>query len=76
MGWVTDPYYEKGKAEGFAKGMAEGMAEGLAKVLERRFGAIPAALRQRIFDADVETLDLWVERAFEAPDLQAVFEAN
>jgi hypothetical protein len=80
MGWLTQPYYDKGKAEGRAEGRAEGEASGEAKILtrllERRFGAVPAALHQRIFAADVASIETWVERAFEAPDLQSVFDSN
>ena len=72
MGWLTQPYYDKGKVEG----KAEGAAKVLTRLLERRFGALPDTLRQRIFAADVGSIDLWVERAFEAPDLQSVFESN
>jgi hypothetical protein len=68
MGWITQPYYEKG--------VAEGKAKVFARFLEKRFGEIPVSLRQRIFSADVETIDAWVERAFEAPNLKAVFEAH
>jgi hypothetical protein len=76
MGWLTQPYYDKGKVEGKAEGKAEGEAKVLTRLLERRFGALPDTLRQRIFAADVGSIDLWVERAFEAPDLQSVFESN
>jgi hypothetical protein len=80
MGWFSQPYYDKGKAEGRAEGRAEGEARGEAKILTRlleiRFGAIPAALHQRIFAADVASIETWVERAFEAPDLQSVFDSN
>lgn len=84
MGWLTQPYYDKGKAEGRAEGRAEGEARGeargeakiLTRLLEIRFGAIPAALHQRIFAADVASIETWVERAFEAPDLQSVFDSN
>ena len=41
-----------------------------------RFGAIPADLHKRIFAADVAAIETWVERAFEAPDLQSVFDSN
>jgi hypothetical protein len=64
MGWLTQPYYDKGKVEGEAKGEAKV----LTRLLERRFGAVPDTLRQRIFAADVGSIDRWVERAFEAPD--------
>jgi hypothetical protein len=33
-------------------------------------------LRQRIFSADVATLEAWVERVSDASDLQSVFESN
>jgi Putative transposase, YhgA-like len=80
MGWFSQPYYEKGLAEGEVKGEARGEARGeakvLARLLERRFGAIPGPLRQRLFAADVTAIEAWVERAFDAPDLQSVFESN
>jgi hypothetical protein len=83
MGSFGQPYYEKGLAEGRAegevreaKGEARGAAKALTWLLEKRFGAIPASLRERIFAADVSSLDTWVERFLEAPDLQSVFEPN
>jgi len=92
MGWLTEPYYEKGMAEGRVKGEAEGRAKGeaegrakgeaegeariLARLLEIRFGAVPSSVRQRIFSASVSEIESWVERAFDAPDLQSVFESN
>ena len=75
-GRLTRPYYEKGKAEGEAEARLKGEAKVLARLLEKRFGALPGSARQRIFDADVKTIDGWVERAFDAPNLHAVFEAN
>jgi flagellar biosynthesis/type III secretory pathway protein FliH len=73
MGWLTQPYYEKGKAEGKAEGEAKGQAKTLTRFLEKRFGIIPITVRQRIFSADAGTIDIWVERAVDAPDLQSVF---
>lgn len=72
MGWIGQPYFDEGKAVGEAKGEAKV----LARILEERFGAIPSSLRQRIFAADVASIDTWVELAFSAPDLQSVFESN
>jgi hypothetical protein len=72
MGWLTQPYYDKGKAEGEAKGEAKI----LTRLLERRFGTLPGPLRQRIFAADVGSIEAWVERAFDAPDLQSIFDSN
>jgi hypothetical protein len=75
-GWLTRPAYEQGKADGEAEARLKGEAKVLARLLEKRFGALPESVRQRIFDVDVKTIDVWVERAFDAPTLQAVFEAT
>jgi len=72
MGCITQPYYDRGKAEG----KAEGEAKILTRLLERRFGTLPDPLRQRIFAADVHRIEAWVECAFDAPDLQSIFESN
>ena len=72
MGWLTQPYYEKGKAEG----KAEGGASVLARLLEQRFGAVPPLLRQRIFAANVEQIEAWGERVLGACDVHAVFDTN
>ena len=63
-------------AEGKAEGKVEGEARILSRLLERRFGVVPEHLRQRIFAADVHEIESWVERAFDAPDLNSVFESN
>jgi len=80
MGCITQPFYDRGMAVGKAEGKAEGKVEGeariLSRLLERRFGVVPEHLRQRIFAADVPTIESWVERAFDAPDLNSVFESN
>jgi predicted transposase YdaD len=84
MGWLTQPYYDKGKAEGRtegeaigeAKGEARGEAKMLIRLLERRFGALAVPLRQRIFAADVKSIEAWLERSFDAPDLPSIFESN
>jgi len=76
MGCLTQPYYDQGKAEGKAEGRVEGEANILARLLERRFGTLPDPLRQRIFTADVGSIEAWVERAFDAPDLQSIFDSN
>jgi len=72
MGCITQPFYDRGMAEG----KVEGEARILSRLLERRFGVVPEHLRQRIFAADVHTIESWVERAFDAPDLNSVFESN
>ena len=85
MGWMTQPFYEKGKAEGLAEGEARGQATGeargtvrgtakaLALVLEKRFGALPEAVQKRLFAADIASIETWLGRVLDAPDLQSVF---
>jgi hypothetical protein len=68
MGYITQPFYDQGKAEG--------EANILTRFLERRFGTVPDSLRQRIFAADVGSIETWVERAFDAPDLQSIFDPS
>ena len=83
MGWQQSYYEEgfaKGEATGEARGEARGEAMGEAKVLTRllemRFGAIPASIRQRIFVADAGSIEAWVESVLDAPDLQSIFDSN
>ena len=80
MGKWTQTYFDQGKAEGRTEGRAEGRTEGLARALvrliEKHFGVVPPQLRQRIFSADVATLETWLVRVSDAPDLQSVFESN
>jgi flagellar biosynthesis/type III secretory pathway protein FliH len=108
MGWLTQPYFDKGKAEGRAEGRNEGRNEGraegrnegrnegraegrnegrnegraegearvLVRLIEKRFGVLSPQLRERILAADVASVEEWVERLFDAPDLQSVFGSN
>ena len=72
MGWLTEPYYEQGIAEGEARGEAKT----LVRVLEMRFGALPLSDRQRIFSADSTSIDAWIERVLTVPDLHSIFDQN
>jgi len=69
MGWITQPYFQ----EGLEQGRAQGQAKSLVRLLEKRFGALPDPLRTRVLSADVQSLDAWLDRVFDAADLQAVF---
>jgi|GEM_PF-3105213 len=65
MGWLTQPYFERGIEQGIqegiqqglatgrAEGRAEGQAKSLVRLLEKRFGPLPAHLRKRVCAADV-----------------------
>ena len=70
----------KGEARGLAKGEARGLAKGEAKslirLLERRFGPLPAAVKARVDGADLDQLDVWIDRVLDAKNLNAVFGAT
>ena len=85
MGWISQPYVEEGRAEGLAAGRAQGIAEGkaqgraeakadtLVRLLKKRFGAVPAHIRQRVLSADLASIEGWLERVIDAPDVESVF---
>jgi len=72
--------FAEGKAEGVQEGILEGKSLGvregktvaLLKVLEVRFGPIPVPVRQRVENADSDTIDAWLGRAIEAASLEQV----
>ncbi len=67
----------KGEAMGVAKGKAMGVAEGkattLTRLLEHRFGQLPAAIRQRIGSSTLEQLDAQFSAALSAGALPEIF---
>ena len=66
-----------GRAEGQAAGRAEGEATALLRLLEKRFGSatVTSELRERIFAADIATIEQWFDRAVEADSVSSVFDA-
>jgi len=66
----------RGEARGKAEGKAEGEARVLVRLLERRIGAVPEALRARIFAADQASIEVWFDRAIEATEFESVFGRN
>jgi hypothetical protein len=69
-------FAERFREEGMQQGIRQGMQQGEARVLERqlqlKFGELPAAVRQRIAEADEPTLLLWSERVLTATRLDDV----
>lgn len=63
----------EGKLEGRIEGKIEGRAAFLLRLLEHRFGPASQATRDRIMAADLAMIDVWFDRAMEAPTLDAVF---
>ncbi|MFZ5893236.1 MAG: Rpn family recombination-promoting nuclease/putative transposase [Myxococcota bacterium] len=63
----------QGAAEGRAQGAAEGRAEMLLTLLSRKFGEVPASIRERVAHASVAELERWAERVLFENSLSAVF---
>ena len=70
---LTERFREEGRAQGVQQGMQRGEAAVLTRQLERKFGAVPEAARQRIEAADEETLLEWSERVLTATRIDDVF---
>lgn len=78
MGGLATLLEEK-RQESWQKGRQEGRQEGeaalLLRLLERRFGPLPPAMRQRITAANDETLLMYGERLLDAKNLDEIFAA-
>ena len=63
-----------------AKGRVEGRVEGesklLKRLLERRFGALPAWATEKLSTATEPALDAWGEAILTAPTFEAVFNSD
>ena len=64
----------KGRAEGKAEGRQEGQARALLRQLDRRFGPLSDAIRDRVGNADLDTIDLWLDRVLDAHTIDAIFD--
>ena len=74
MASLAEQLISKGRAEGEARGEARGRASILNRLLERRFGRVPATVQERVRSASVHELDAWLDALLDAPTLEAVFE--
>ena len=73
MSSIAQRLEERGEARGRAAGLAEGEAKSLTRLLQRRFGPLPAAIQSRIAAASVAELDGWTDQVLDAPSLEAMF---
>jgi len=53
-----------------------GKARALLRVLEKRFGAVSGRLYDRLMAADVASIEVWLDRAIDAHDLNSVFDSS
>ena len=65
----------EGVAEGEVRGIAKGEAKSLTRLLEHRFGPLPAAVKTRVGGANLSQLDAWIDRVLDAKSLDSVFGA-
>jgi hypothetical protein len=63
---------QKGRLEGRLEGEQKGEAKVLLRLLERRFGSVPDAMKDRIAAADVSELDTWIMRVLDAGSIEDV----
>ncbi len=66
-------WLEQGRQEGRQEGRRSGKAELLKSLATRRFGELPKWAAERLDRADVDTLERWSSRLFDAKRLEGVF---
>ena len=64
---------QQGREQGIQQGERLGKASMLLQLAEAKFGSLDRDVRQRILDADSESLLLWSGRILRADTLDAVF---
>jgi flagellar biosynthesis/type III secretory pathway protein FliH len=82
MSTFAERFRAEGRSQGIQQGMREGREQGmqrgevamLGRLLERKFGPVPEALRPRIEAADERSLLEWSERVLSAATLEDVFQ--
>ena len=67
---------EVGIVEGRVEGRLEGESKLLKRLLERRFGALPAWATEKLSGASEQTLEAWGEAVLTASTLEAVFNTD
>ncbi|CAK0739168.1 DUF4351 domain-containing protein [Azospirillaceae bacterium] len=58
----------------YEQGRVKGEALALIRLIERRFGPLPSEMRDQIMAADAATIEGWLDRLMDAPNLSAVFD--
>src|SRR5690554_5061083 len=64
---------EKGRQEGRQEGLQTGEAMALRRLLDKRFGPLPANVDSRIDEASQEQVEAWLDKIIDAPSLDDVF---
>jgi hypothetical protein len=69
----VDAMYADWERTTTARGRREGERIALVRLLERRFGALPAALSARVAGANEQVIERWLDRVLDATSLDDVF---
>ncbi len=64
---------QQGRQEGRQEGLLSGRRSLLLRLIESRFGALPADFMVRVDEADAAQLDQWADRILNADSLAALF---
>ncbi|MEJ2622661.1 MAG: Rpn family recombination-promoting nuclease/putative transposase [Candidatus Thiodiazotropha sp.] len=72
----TQQWKAEGMQEGLEKGRKTGEATMLCKMLELKYGPLPAWAQEKIAQADAATLEQWATRLFNAQTLDEVFNSE
>ncbi|MCB9764075.1 MAG: Rpn family recombination-promoting nuclease/putative transposase [Alphaproteobacteria bacterium] len=74
--------FERGLEQGLEQGLERGIEQGrrrqsqvLLRLLERRFGPLSAPVRERVSQADADTLTAWTERILTADSVEELLQA-
>ena len=59
---------------GQVQGITDGKRQTLSRMLERRFGPLPATIRKRINQSKQEQLERWIDQSTTAQELSGVFQ--
>uniref|UniRef100_A0A1S7LG23 Transposase n=1 Tax=Magnetococcus massalia (strain MO-1) TaxID=451514 RepID=A0A1S7LG23_MAGMO len=65
---------EQGLEQGLQKGRQEEAASMLIRLLKRRYGSLPNWVESKVSNADVDEIEGWVDKIFDAASLDSVFE--
>ena len=76
MPTIAESWIEEGRLEGIQKGRIEEARWVLHELLRQRFGELPESAKQRVEQADQETLHRWIFQVLSAGSLDEVFRGD
>ena len=75
MRTLANQWMAEGRAEGIREGKLKGQSKTLLRLLGRRFGTVPDAVRKRVATASTAELGAWLDAVLDAKNVDAVFAA-